>query len=467
MSTAAKRVAAYAIVFVLAASAVLIIFARRAAHRNRVAAATIVTQQPAAASETQENSDSTAEQSSDNQTPSDTTAVQADNTSENQPDAETNSAPVAVSENPLKGRTIFVSKGCVKCHSVWGVGGKLGPDLSRAGMGRSFLQISGLLWSHSPRMVELMEQRGVPRPTFTPDEMGELVSYLYYLNYFNEPGDAVSGRALFSEKGCVMCHSVGGIAGTVASPLDKYHEYASPLFLAQGMWNQGSRMASTVRTHGMIDPALRGKDIADIAAYVRGQAFGNNSGQKLMSPGNPISGQRLFTDKGCVRCHSIFATGGKVGPDLARKDLFESATEISGAMWNHGPQMWAKMQQTGIPKPSFSANELADVISYLYFVRYTDEAGNGENGRRLFEQRGCAECHTIGQGEKIGPDLGTSKAARSSVGLTAAMWNHAPIMEKLTQAKRLPWPKFESDEMRDLVEFIKLSNTHPRERTRQ
>jgi hypothetical protein len=152
---------------------------------------------------------------------------------------------------------------------------------------------------------------------------------------------------------------------------------------------------------------------------------------------------------------------------LARKDLFKSATEIAGAMWNHGPQMWAKMQQTGIPKPSFSANELADIISYLYFVRYTDEVGNAENGRRLFQQRGCAECHTIGQGEKIGPDLGTSRAARSSVSLTAAMWNHAPIMEELTQAKRLPWPKFESDEMRDLVEFIKLSRTLPSARTRQ
>ena len=199
-------------------------------------------------------------------------------------------------------------------------------------------------------------------------------------------------------------------------------------------------MAGSLRAHGMISPGLQGREIADLAAYVRGQALGSSHGQKLMRPGNPITGQQLFNDKGCVRCHSIYARGGKVGPDLARKDLFESAAEIAAAMWNHGPQMWAKMQQTGIPKPAFSANELADVISYLYFVRYTDEAGNAENGKRLFDQRGCAECHTIGQGEKIGPDLGTSRATTSSVSLTAAMWNHALIMEKLTQAKGLPWP---------------------------
>ena len=451
MSVLSKRILAYVIVFGLAGSAVLLIFARRAAYLNKRVPS--VSTQQSASSRGQENS-------ADAQAPGLNSEAASDVSS--QPEGQMDIAsPVAVSENPLKGRTIFVSKGCVKCHSVWGVGGKLGPDLSRAGMGRSFLQISGLLWSHSPRMVELMEVRGVSRPTFTPDEMSELVSYLYYLNYFNEPGDAVAGRTLFSEKACVLCHSVGGIGGTVGPALDKYQEFASPLFLAEGMWNVGPRMSVSLRTHGIMDPTLRGRDIADIAAYVRGQAFGNSAGQKLMSPGNPINGQRLFTDKGCVRCHSIFANGGTVGPDLARKDLFESATEIAAAMWSHGPKMWAKMQQNGIPKPSFSANELADVISYLYFVRYTDEAGNAETGRKLFEQRGCAECHTIGQGEKIGPDLGSSKAANSFVGLTAAMWNHAPIMEKLTQAKHLPWPKFENDEMRDLVEYIRFSKGRP------
>ena len=456
MSRATNRLAIYVILYVVAAAAVLGVFAYRAKQKNKIIAFNGSAQQ--AVSQNGETSEVPTTDAA-TQSSTDTASQEASNTSES--NAPLEEAPIMISENPLKGRTIFVSKGCVKCHSVWGVGGTLGPDLSRAGMGRSYSQISGLLWSHSPRMVELMEQRGVSRPSFTPDEMSELVSYLYYLNYFNEPGNAVAGRTLFSEKACVLCHSVGGIGGNVATGLDKYQEYASPLFMVQGMWNFGPGMSASLRSHGITQPPLRGKDIADIAAYLRGQAFRTSSEPKLMSPGNPINGQRLFTDKGCVRCHSIFSNGGKVGPDLARKDLFESATEIAGAMWNHGPQMWLKMQQTGIAKPSFSANELADVISYLYFVRYVDEAGNTENGRRLFEQRACSECHTIGQGEKIGPDLGTSKAARSSVSLTAAMWNHAPIMEKLTEAKRLPWPKFESDEMRDLVEFIKFASGQP------
>jgi cytochrome c2 len=444
-----KRINPLLAICLFLAAALMIALVARFVHRRRALSSANKGQQVSSISE--------------NQSPTGTPSEEGTNTS-----SEGNEQQAGdLSDNPLKGRTVFVDKGCVKCHSVWGVGGKLGPDLSRAGMGRSFLQISGMLWSHSARMIELMEQRGVARPTFTQDEMGKLVSYLYYLNYFNEPGDAIAGRTLFSEKGCGNCHSVGGIGGSIASPLDSYQEYASPLFLAQGMWNQGPQMAVSFRAHGMISPGLKGKEIADLAAYVRGQALGSSHGQKLMRPGNPIMGQQLFNDKGCVRCHSIYAKGGKVGPDLARKDLFESAAEIAGAMWNHGPQMWAKMQQTGIPKPSFSANEMADVISYLYFVRYTDEAGDVANGERLFNQRGCAECHTIGQGEKIGPDLATSRAVTSSVSLTAAMWNHAPIMEKLTQAKGLPWPKFESDEMRDLVEYLKLSAGHPTQPTKQ
>ena len=49
-------------------------------------------------------------------------------------------------------------------------------------------------------MVELMKRVGVVRPTFTPEEMSDFISYPDHLNDFNEPGDAIAGRRLFSEK---------------------------------------------------------------------------------------------------------------------------------------------------------------------------------------------------------------------------------------------------------------------------
>jgi len=364
--------------------------------------------------------------------------------------------PYILTGEPLKGRDIFVSKGCLKCHSVWGIGGKLGPDLTRVGMGRSFLQIAGSLWSHSPKMIELMEQRHLPLPSLTPEQMRDLIAYLYYLNYFNEPGDAAQGQRLFSEKGCINCHSIGHMGGTVGPRLDTYQQYGSPLYVAQAMWNHGPRMTAKIVGRGIKQPAFQGKEMADLLAFIRGRAVAGIPNQKLTAPGDPIAGKRLFAEKGCLRCHAIRGAGGAVGPDLGRKELYRSVTGIAGAMWNHGPAMWAKMEQLRLARPRFSKNEMADLIAYLYFVGYTDPPGNPTSGKKLFAQKGCAACHTLGEAEeKLGPDLATSEAISSPLRLIAAMWNHAPTMEKLVQEKGLPWPKFEGDEMRDLVEYIR------------
>jgi len=37
------------------------------------------------------------------------------------------------------------------------------------------------------------------------------------------------------------------------------------------------------------------------------------------------------------------------------------------------------------------------------------------------------------------------------------MWNHAPAMEKTLRDTQVTWPRFEDDEMRDLVEFLRSS----------
>ncbi len=44
-----------------------------------------------------------------------------------------------------------------------------------------------------------------------------------------------------------------------------------------------------------------------------------------------------------------------------------------------------------------------------------------------------------------------------AIGLSAAMWNHAPEMHELMAEHGVPWPKFEEGEMEDLVAFLKDS----------
>src|SRR3972149_6420151 len=60
--------------------------------------------------------------------------------------------PDAIPEEPLKGRELFLSKGCVKCHAVRGDGGRIGPDLGKGFFARSLTQMAAPMWNHAPGM---------------------------------------------------------------------------------------------------------------------------------------------------------------------------------------------------------------------------------------------------------------------------------------------------------------------------
>jgi cytochrome c2 len=361
----------------------------------------------------------------------------------------------ALSGNPSKGRYLFINRGCARCHSIGNLGRKIGPDLSSIGRGKSFLQIAASLWNHAPGMAKAMAQQGIARPAFTSEEMNDLVFYFYYLNYSDKTGDRAMGLNVFSRKGCINCHSVRGIGASVAPSLDKYQKDSDPFAIAQAMWNHGPRMAEKMEKLGITSPQFLPKEMTDLMAFICGPNTSTIPNRTSTLAGDAESGRRLFTQKSCLRCHSINGRGGAIGPDLTNTQSYNSVGDIAGAMWNHSAQMSQKMRQAGLARTTFSGNQLADVIAYIYLSRYTDRRGNAARGEKVLGAKGCAECHSVGFGQKIGPDLSASDAAASPANLMAAMWNHAPKMEKIAQEKGLPWPRLEGEEMRDLVQYLK------------
>jgi len=357
--------------------------------------------------------------------------------------------------NPSAGRQIFLDRGCVRCHSIWGNGGTLGPDFAVVGASRSMQQLAGLFWNHTPRMIETVRRRGIQWPVFTDAELADIISYVYYVKLFDAPGDPVLGERWFREKRCVFCHAVGRAGGRVGPALDPYARYVAPIMLAQGMWNHGPAMQAQQSARGVPIPTFVGREMADIQAYIRSTSSLRGRDVVFLQPPNPGAGERIFAAKGCTRCHGAAGGGTANGPDLRTATLRLRVSEIAGVLWNHSFQMSAAMRARGFEFPRFQGTEMADVIAFLYYLRFNETGGDARAGRAVFAEKGCATCHgREGQGA-IGPKLSQSQGVLTPLGLATAMWNHAPAMFDVAQSQKVDWPRFEHDEMRDLAEYLR------------
>jgi len=319
------------------------------------------------------------------------------------------------------------------------------------------MQLAGSLWNHTPPMIEKMGERHIAWPSLSPDEMGKLAAYLFYLNFLDEPGDVERGRQLFEQRSCAHCHQLAGRGGTLGPRLDEIKTYVTSLFMAQALWNHGPEMTAKMAGLNLTRPRLEGDEVADIVAFIRSPERATPAPELLFSQaGNARAGKMLFSEKGCIKCHAIAGTGGVVGPDLGRPRPRRHVAAMAGALWNHGPGMWAKMRELGVPFPQLTDREISDLLSYLYFVQYMGARGDAAKGSQLFRDKSCSHCHGIGgEGPAVGPDLARSEAVRSPLRWASAMWNHAPAMREKARETQLPWPRFEGDEMRDVVEFLR------------
>ncbi len=368
-----------------------------------------------------------------------------------------NAQELKLPSNPLDGRIVFEEKGCIYCHSISGYGGSIGPDLSRDKYYGSFLELASIIWNHVPKMNRKFRELKIERPHFSEKEMLNLIYFIYYLRYLGEPGSVSNGKKLLSTKGCINCHKIAGKGEDIAPDFTKLSEYSSPLYMAQAMWNHGPSMQEKMKELNISYPEFDGKEINDITAYIRLATLSSSTGELRFSPGNPLRGKKIFKQKKCISCHTVNGEEKSTGPNLSELHLNYSVTEIAAQMWNHSPTMINYMIDESIEYPSFSGNEMADLIAYLYFLGFDDKPGNAQLGEQIFEDKGCSSCHEFGA-ESIGPDLSSSKHLNSKVKILQRMWNHASRMEDLLLIQNDEWPLLSTEEMRNLYAFLKSKN---------
>jgi cytochrome c len=361
-------------------------------------------------------------------------------------------------EDPTKGNRLFISKGCVRCHAFKGEGGKIGPDFGRVDLGNTQLELAAKLWNHIPSMNIGIERSKMAKPNLTGEEFTEISAYLYFLRFFDEPGNATRGRSIYNEKGCGTCHPLLGKGKEGEPGLDQFPQNISPVFLTQSIWNHGPVMIANMVKLGIRWPIFDGTEMMDLLEYIKLNAKGAKE-TAFITPGNPREGKKVFASKGCIKCHAVRGEGGKEAEDLGKraKTFYKSLTQIASSMWNKGPAVLGKMSQTPLGIPKFTSKEMADLIAYLYFLHFVDEPGNPTNGNKIFSESGCSKCHGLDgkPGELMTISLSKYQKAPSSMDIVAGIWSHSAGIEKAMKEKGNTWPQFKKGELADLLEYIR------------
>jgi cytochrome c2 len=273
---------------------------------------------------------------------------------------------------------------------------------------------------------------------------------------FSPTQDPLAGERVFNAKGCVKCHAVNGAGGKVGPDLGRALRPRTFYDLAAALWNHAPRMADRMRQLGIARPQLDARASADLAAYLF--TFGY-----FDRPGNARAGRQLFTAKRCVVCHKVGTTGGAIGPALDGLKPLASPIYLAAAMWNHGPQMAELMEREKITRPTFMGSELVDLIAYINSASPKASRaplyvlpGRADEGGRLFVQKRCVECHSMGgQGDPIVPSLAERALHRSLTEFAAAMWNKAPAMyQAMASRPGGSVPQLRPEEMADIVAFL-------------
>ena len=116
----------------------------------------------------------------------------------------------------------------------------------------------------------------------------------------------------------------------------------------------------------------------------------------------------------------------------------------------------AKMEKEKVSIPELSAKDMVSITAYLFSVRYFDPPGDKERGERVFTERKCSHCHTVGgrAKETIGPDLSGLRGKVSPILLATALWNHGPDMFKRMKEENIRWERATTQEVVDIMEYL-------------
>jgi cytochrome c2 len=179
--------------------------------------------------------------------------------------------------SPRAAQTMFRTEACATCHSTTVNTSKArGPSIEKAmivgepsgkGSRNDFDTITGFtaaMWNHAPKSRIQASDMRARTETLSADEMGDLISNVYFSGGFEEEGDPVKGGRLFVKKGCQSCHR-DAVAGE--RPIESDGRF-SAAHMASAVWSHGPEMIEEMQKTGLKWPTISGRDMADLIAFL-------------------------------------------------------------------------------------------------------------------------------------------------------------------------------------------------------
>jgi mono/diheme cytochrome c family protein len=210
------------------------------------------------------------------------------------------------------------------------------------------------------------------------------------------------------------------------------------------MWNHAPAMWASMKDKGIQPKELREQDAADLIAYFYSARF-------FERPADAGRGKQVFASKKCETCHQLSGSAAGSAKPVSQWQSLGQTVDLAEAMWNHASQMQDEFARRKISWQQLTAQEMGDLLIYLRNLPSTRsnavkfEISAGDNGKALFEQKGCAGCHT----GKL--DLTHRLKDKTLNDIAVDMWNHAPQMAKRTGSTL---PKFAPGEMNSLLSYV-------------
>jgi cytochrome c2 len=232
-------------------------------------------------------------------------------------------------------------------------------------------------------------------------------------------GNSSAGQQLVQDLNCTTCHALAGKGAGMAPDLGRaVARNYSPAYVAGKIWSHAPAIWSRLRGQGISSPKLTEEQVAALFAYFA-------SARYFEELGNAKRGSAVFRGMQCEECHPTGAAHGTKDMSVSTWRALDDPIALASILLKRPDAMNKAVAGKRSSPPRLTSQEVTDLLVYLRHqpetrgrnIQYS-LSSSIEEGRALFESRGCARCHT----GKLSLDQRRSRLTTS--GFIAAMWNH-------------------------------------------